>query len=240
MRIALFDKTEYDDLDAYRRFGSVTYHNRYNAAAAVGADVTFATYTAPRDGPGVFVNMCPSSAEHLSHVREGRIIQAPDWYSDEVARWVLRRVPADPSARVAVVGRGRVGSRVYRFLRMRGYAVTAYPHTLRTLPPVHVASLHVRLTPETTRWFGPRFLVNQRGLVLINSARRALTDDGDLRDALRKGQVSKAYIDQGRDFGDPRVEVTPHVAWKGPHAARRRPRIILRYLKDLADGKLQA
>ena len=240
MRIALFDRTDYDDLDAYRRFGTVTVHTRFNTAKAKDADITFATYSRPPDGPGIFVNMCPSSAEHLSHVRGGRVVQAPDWYSGEVARWVLARVPDDLGLRVAVIGRGRVGTRVYRFLRMRGYDVRAFPHTVGSLPPVDVVSLHVRLTTETRGRFGAWFLVRQCGVVLLNSARRALVDDAELRDALRKGRVARACIDQGAPFGDPRVEVTPHIAWRGERAARRRRRIVLRYLREMADGKLQA
>lgn len=234
MKIAFFDRTEYDDLDAYRRFGELVLCTRFTAKKAQDADVIFCTYSRPPDTGRVIVNMASTDRRHLSHITKSEIIQAPQWNAHAVAAWTLARIPDDPRLRVVVVGRGQIGMRVFRFLRSRGYPVMVVPHDAPRLPPVDVITLHVRLSPATRGWFGSRFFVTQRGALLINSARRDLVPDDALRTALRNGQVASAHLDGGPDFGDPRVIVTPHDAWKSDTSRRLRPRRVLDVLRGLA------
>lgn len=234
MNVAFFDRTEYDDLSAYRQFADVRVFTRWTAKqSADWADVTFTTYTRPPDTSGIVVNMASSDRRHLSHLTRARVIQCPEWNVHAVAKWTLDRVP--PSTRcVAVVGMGQIGRLVSRYLVYRGVRVVHVPHTARRMPPVDVATIHVPLTTDTRGWFGRGFFVNQRGCVLINSARRAIVPDSDLQTAIRNGQVSTAHLDGGAAFDSPHVIVTPHEAWKSSRSKLKRPFRVLAMLRRLA------
>jgi phosphoglycerate dehydrogenase-like enzyme len=86
-----------------------------------------------------------------------------------------------------------------------------------------VISLHVPLTPETTRLIDAAALARLRpGAVLINTARGGLLDQPALTEALRSGRLAAAGLDvfenEPPDVSDPlfslpNVVLTPHVGW---------------------------
>lgn len=236
LKISVFDKTPYDTPELFAPFGTVRFHTRFNGASAAEADVLFTTFTRPPQTAARIVNMDSSDWFHLDHLPRTGIIQAGPWCEHDVAKWTLGRVPPNP-CRVAVIGRGRIGRAVFRHLRRVGYDVTAYPHTVSRIPPVDVITLHTPLSVETSGRFGLRLFVNQRGAVLINSARRGLVPDAQLADALRNGQVAAAHLDGGREFPDGRVVVTPREAWKGPRSALVRPYQVVQILRRIAADK---
>jgi phosphoglycerate dehydrogenase-like enzyme len=97
-------------------------------------------------------------------------------------------------------------------------------HPLDTLlAEADVVSLHVPLTPETTRMIDAAALSRMKpGAVLVNTARGGLVDQAALVAALRDGRLAAAGLDvfetEPVDPADmlmllPNVVVTPHVAW---------------------------
>ncbi|TQS69996.1 D-2-hydroxyacid dehydrogenase [Rhodobacteraceae bacterium] len=94
-----------------------------------------------------------------------------------------------------------------------------------------VISLHCPLTPATKGLLDrARFAQMTRRPIIVNTARGALIDLPALRDALAAGQVSAAGLDVACHepphpddllmelARDPRVIVTPHVAWASDEA----------------------
>lgn len=235
MKIGFLDRIEYDDLERYSKYGTVKLFNRYTAKKAAECDVVFVTYSRPPDAGNVIVNLSSSDRRHLSHVTNSEIIQAPPWNVHSVARWTLDRIPDEPNVKVAVIGRGKIGSLVLRYLRYRGFDAEGYPHDVKSLPRVDVITLHCPLTEQTRNYFGARIFVTQKRCVVINSARSGLIPPKELIDAVRKKQVVCAYLDGGQDvFKNPRIEVTPHEAWKGERSKALRPFVVENVLKQLS------
>ena len=237
MRIALFDRNEYDDVDQYARYGRVSVHTRFNAAAAADADVVVVTHSRPPDRAGaVIVNMAAGDRRHLSHVRHARVIHAREWNRHDVASFAIGRILERRPGRVGIVGAGRIGGLVGRFLAARG-VVVIYAHLgAVSMPPVDVLSLHFRGTDEGRRT-AERLVLGQRAAFLVNTSRRTLVRDEILRRGLVSGRVVGAALDGGREFPDPRVAVTGHVAWRGPRSRRLRPLRVMACLRAISDGE---
>ncbi|MBV8379035.1 MAG: C-terminal binding protein [Verrucomicrobia bacterium] len=106
-----------------------------------------------------------------------------------------------------------------------------------------IVSLHCPLTPETEGLINaPAFETMKPGVLLINTARGPIVDNGALCEALRKGKVAGAALDvlpteppspdeplireflKQEDWLQGRLLLTPHGAWNSPesrHDARR-------------------
>jgi D-3-phosphoglycerate dehydrogenase len=133
---------------------------------------------------------------------------------------------------VLLVGYGRIGRRVATLLRPFGAAIlVADPyidaHTLtdgeRVVPlaeglrDADVVSLHAN---GTTPILGPReFALMRDGVILLNSARGELVDEGALLQALAAGKIGAAWFDAfweepytGRLREFAQVLLTPHTA----------------------------
>ena len=243
IRIALFDRNDYDDVTAYGRFGKLSLHTRYNGANAADADIILTTFTRPPDIDGVIVNMASSDQRHLSHIKRARVIQAGSWNKHDVARWVLDRIPPtvprrdDVPPRVAVIGRGTIGKLVHRYLTYRGCHSTMYPHNVLELPPVDVITIHTLLEkPSMGDIYGERYFRNQNDAIFINSARRGIVSDHALKIAFQRGQLLAAHLDGGGDFSDRRVTVTSHVAWRGERSRRLRRWRVITLLERLTNA----
>jgi glyoxylate reductase len=126
---------------------------------------------------------------------------------------------------LGLVGRGRIGSEVARRTEAFGMRVVhhrrsdglALDELLRT---ADVVSLHVPLTPETSRLMSRDRLASlQDGATLINTARGAIVDEEALVDELESGRISAGldvFADEPRVperlLDLPNVVLTPHIA----------------------------
>jgi D-3-phosphoglycerate dehydrogenase len=151
---------------------------------------------------------------------------------------------------VAVVGLGRIGSRVAVALRALGFRVLAVdpfldagraaelgvePATLEeALERADHVTLHVPLTAKTAHLIdGPALARLRPGATLVNTCRGGLVDEAALVDALRAGRLAGAALDVYereplppssplRDLDG--VILSPHAAWYSPAALRDLPR----------------
>jgi phosphoglycerate dehydrogenase-like enzyme len=138
---------------------------------------------------------------------------------------------------LGIVGVGQIGGRVAQLARAFGMTVQGvvrHPEeTIRGDVPLvplatlletsDVVSLHLRLSPETTRIMNAEaFARMRRGAYLINTARGELVDEAALVDALARGQLAGAALDTLQReppapdhplLGRPDVLLTPHTAW---------------------------
>jgi glycerate dehydrogenase len=145
---------------------------------------------------------------------------------------------------LGVIGFGAIGSRVAAIGHALGLRVLATASrrqaapdyvTTRPLAAIFeesdVVSLHCPLTPDTERLVRrERLLAMKRTALLVNTARGALIDEGDLARALAEGVIAGAALDVlAREpppadhplLHAPRCLVTPHQAWT-TRAARER------------------
>jgi phosphoglycerate dehydrogenase-like enzyme len=146
--------------------------------------------------------------------------------------------------RLGIVGLGRIGRRVAARAAAFGWEVVYHDPAVAAGPLGEVrlgldelfatsdaVTLHCPLTAETRHLVGPRLLSRARpGRVLVNTSRGGLVDLAALEAALASGQVGGAGLDVLEDepppdptrslLRDPRVIVTPHVAWYSQEARR--------------------
>jgi glyoxylate reductase len=150
-------------------------------------------------------------------VREGR------WQRGWARPELLGHDLADST--LGLVGVGRIGSEVARRAETFGMRVMHHRRSggvpldelLRT---VDVVSLHVPLTPETTRLISrERLGLLPDGAALVNTARGAIVDEEALVDELVSGRISAGldvFVDEPhvpeRLLGLPNVVLTPHIA----------------------------
>ena len=170
-----------------------------------------------------------------------RTVRSGAW--DDHAAGPLSRLSG---TRLGVVGFGRIGRAVAGRALALGMEVWAFdpivdapdlaaarvkPATLEELLASCTAiTLHVPLTPQTTRFIGDRELaLMPRGAFLVNTARSGLVDGEALLAALDSGQLGGAAVDvldvepptaEHPAPRHPRLIVTPHAAWYSPDSER--------------------
>jgi D-3-phosphoglycerate dehydrogenase len=131
---------------------------------------------------------------------------------------------------IGVIGLGAIGQRFARMADAMGMRVLGHDPYARNLPAyVHSAdlgtvwreadaiSLHCPLTSDNARLLNERTLAACKpGVIIVNTARGGLIDEGALLQAVRSGQVSAAGLDS--------FAVEPMTA---PHPFHAEPRIVL-------------
>ncbi len=160
---------------------------------------------------------------------------------------------------VGLVGYGAVARRLAPVLRALDARVVytarsakpEAPDTFLPLPDLlagaDVVSLHLPLTPETTRLIDAAALARMKpGAVLVNTARGGLVDEAALVAALESGRLRAAGLDVfGAEpidpasplFARPEVVVTPHVAWLTPETLARSWETAIENCRRLRDGE---
>jgi phosphoglycerate dehydrogenase-like enzyme len=138
---------------------------------------------------------------------------------------------------LGIVGVGRIGARVARLAAALGMTIQGMGHRpgererdgvplvplAMLLETSDVVSLHLPLTPETTRIMNAEaFARMRRGAFLVNTARGELIDEDALVGALARGQLAGAALDTLQHeppapdhplLGRADVLLTPHTAW---------------------------
>ncbi|HEV7371823.1 2-hydroxyacid dehydrogenase [Arenibaculum sp.] len=145
---------------------------------------------------------------------------------------------------IGIVGFGGVGREVADLARALGMRVLCWTRTSpadavhcefvgldELLARADVVSLHIGLTEETRGFLDAgRLRRMKRGAVLINTARGAVLDEGELASMLRDGHLSAAGLDvytveplpPGHELTTlPNVTLTCHTGWQSPEAAER-------------------
>ena len=164
---------------------------------------------------------------------------------------------------LGVLGFGRIGQQVARRAAGLGMRVVAYDpfvtserfrelgvERLETPDEVYATAdfltLHLPLTPETTRSVDASAFAKMRdGVHLVNAARGELVDEDALLDALRRGKVAGAALDvfSAEPYSGPLLEldnvvVTPHLAASTEEAQDRAGVIIAEQVVAALEGGL--
>lgn len=180
-------------------------------------------------------------------------------------RWEPRDGVELAGRRLGVVGLGPIGERMVALGRAVGMDVVAWTRTPTPeraaavgAPLVPLAelfatsdaiSLHVAHTPETTHLVSAELLAGVRpGAILVNTARAEVLDHDALRAALADGRLRGAGLDVfdheplGADhplLREPRVVLSPHVAYRTGEASAELMRICAQNLVSHAAGRPQ-
>jgi D-3-phosphoglycerate dehydrogenase len=139
-----------------------------------------------------------------------------------------------------ILGLGAIGRRFARIAGGIGMRVIAWTMHPRPEPGVEfvelddlyrasdVLSIHLRLSPATESFIGPRqFALMKPTAILINTARGAIVNEAALIDALAAGRIAGAGLDvfsaeplpSGHPLAQlPNVVITPHCAGVTPEA----------------------
>jgi len=135
---------------------------------------------------------------------------------------------------LGLVGLGAIGGRVARAAAAMEMRVIGYDPYAKSVPAgvelvdldalwasSDAISFHCPLTDENRNLLGQRTLAQCKpGVIVVNTARGGLIDEGALLDAVRSGRVAAAGLDSfavepmaaGHPFqGEPRIILSPHV-----------------------------
>ena len=133
---------------------------------------------------------------------------------------------------IGIIGYGRIGQATAKAAQALGMKVIAYSRHGQGEPYVpleelyaqaDVISLHCPLTAENTGMINRETIAKMKdGVILLNTARGALINEADLREALLSGKVYAAAADVAAVepipadsplLGLPNMIFTPHIAW---------------------------
>lgn len=166
-----------------------------------------------------------------------------------------------PSATtVAVVGLGRIGSRVAAQASALGFRVLAYDPVVSQAPAgvsrasfadvvaeADVLTLHVPLLESTRGLIGRGVLAAMRpGAMVVNVSRGGLIDENALADALADGSLSGAAVDtfdaeplppQSRLWTAPGLIITPHAAHHSVESEREKLQVALEDVVRVIEGR---
>jgi glyoxylate reductase len=151
---------------------------------------------------------------------------------------------------LGLVGMGRIGTEVARRAEAFGMRVVHHRRSDglpldELLGTAGVVSLHVPLTPNTTRLISrERLGLLQDGATLINTARGAIVDEDALVDELVSGRISAGldvFAEEPRVperlLGLPNVVLTPHLASATVETRSAMTRVLVDNVLALARGE---
>lgn len=150
---------------------------------------------------------------------------------------------------VAVVGFGRIGSKVALGLKTLGFRVLVIDpfaskesvagagcepvELAEALSESDIVSLHVPLDDQTRHMLRPETIATmKKGAVVVNTCRGGLIDETALIDALRSGQLGAAALDVFEQeplssdhpfLQQENVLISPHAAWYSPESLKDLP-----------------
>lgn len=210
----------------------------------------------------------PDVADHAMALMLGALRHVPRLDAG-MRQGLYPRLKAVPTRRmvgstVGIVGLGRIGGTLAR--RLRGWDVTllAYDPYItqeradqfgaRLVPFDEILarcdfiSIHAPLTDETRHMFGrDAFARVKPGLVLVNTARGPIVDQGALIEAVRDGRVWSAGLDvfereplpaDSPLIAHDNIILTPHVSANSPEARHDVYQIICQIAIDVIQGRI--
>ena len=184
-------------------------------------------------------------------------VKRGDWVRSTQFCYWLEPLTELAGKNIAVVGMGKIGSRVAVIAEALGMNVLPVPHTLKD--PAHeytfekavkkadVITLHCPLTEETRNLIDKDVLADMKdGVFIINAARGPLVNEADMAQALKSGKVAGFGCDvvsvepmeeDNPLLTSPNTIITPHIAWAPKETRARLIEAAATNLKLYTDGK---
>ena len=174
----------------------------------------------------LLLEICHHVGRHSDSVHAGKWSACPDF-----AYWDYPLIELAGKT-LGIIGYGRIGQATAKAARALGMNVVAYSRHGQGEPYVpleelyarsDVISLHCPLTAENTGMINRETIAKMKdGVILLNTARGALINEADLREALLSGKVYAAAADVAAVepipansplLGLDNMIFTPHIAW---------------------------
>ena len=159
---------------------------------------------------------------------------------------------------IGIVGYGSIGKEVAKVAQAFGMKVLAYSrhgaeefHTEldELYANADIVSLHCPLTAENTGMINRDTIAKMKdGVIILNTARGGLINEGDLRDALVSGKVYAAASDvttrepinaDSPLLGLDNMIITPHIAWAATEARQRLLGVAIDNVRQYLAGNVQ-
>ena len=157
---------------------------------------------------------------------------------------------------LGIIGYGRIGRQTAKIAEALGMKVIAYSRSQNSdaeyvdldtlLGQSDVISLHCPLFPETKEIINRESIAKMKdGVILINTARGALTDEQAVADALASGKIRGAAVDvttaepirsDNPLLTAPNCIITPHMAWTPLEARSRLLNTVRDYIRAFTEG----
>ncbi|MBQ2951940.1 MAG: D-2-hydroxyacid dehydrogenase [Clostridia bacterium] len=174
----------------------------------------------------LLLEICHHVGRHSDAVHAGKWSACPDF-----AFWDYPLIELAGKT-IGIIGYGRIGQATAKAAQALGMNVIAYSRHGQGDPYVpleelyarsDVISLHCPLTAENTGMINRETIAKMKdGVILLNTARGALINEADLREALLSGKVYAAAADVAAVepipadsplLGLDNMIFTPHIAW---------------------------
>ena len=228
------------DLEACRKRGiAVTNVPEYGTFAT--AQMTIALLLELADKVGL----------HNESVKNG------DWVRSEQFCYWLSPLTELAGKNIAVVGMGKIGTRVAIIAEALGMNLLPVPHTIKdpakeyafadAVKEADVITLHCPLTTETRNLINKDVLATMKdGVFIINAARGPLVNEVDMAGALKSGKVAGFGCDvvsfepmkaDNPLLTAPNTVITPHIAWAPLETRARLIEAAANNLKLFIEGK---
>ena len=163
------------------------------------------------------------------------------WVRSEQFCYWLEPLTELAGKNIAVVGMGKIGSRVAKIADALGMNVLPVPHRItspdteytfaKAVSEADVITLHCPLTEETRNLIDKNVIASMKdGVFIINAARGPLVNENDMAEALSSGKVAGFGCDvvsvepmkeDNPLLKSPNTVITPHIAW-APRETRAR------------------
>lgn len=219
---------------------------------------TYGTMAVAQFATALMLELCHRVGRHADSVRIGGWSNASDF-----CYWLNPLIELDGKT-LGIIGFGRIGqafAKVAQALGMRILAVDEYPNkaleseTLRytTLDDLYasadVISLHCPLFENNKGMINKESISKMKpGVLILNTSRGPLINEGDLAEALNTGRVAGAALDvlgveppplSNPLFSAQNCIVTPHIAWATREARSRLMTVAGENLGAFLNGKPQ-
>lgn len=157
-------------------------------------------------------------------------IRKGTWTRSEDFTFIDRPLMRLNGMSLGIIGYGAIGKRVAQLAEAFGMKINIYSRSKEAAVRSDIVTLHCPATPENTGFINREFISEMKdGAILINTARGALVNEEDLRDALNSGKLRAAAMDVVN--GEPMKEdnplldakniyMTPHLAWSDREARK--------------------
>ena len=147
---------------------------------------------------------------------------------------------------LGIIGYGAIGHRVAQLAEAFGMKVSVYSRDPEAVMNSDIITLHCPATPDNKGFINKEFLARMKdGAILINTARGALVNEGDLAEALRSGKLKAAAVDvvngepqspESPLLGAPNLYITPHLAWSDREARQQIIDVTADNLRSFIEG----
>ena len=212
----------------------------------------YSTPTVAQFTMALLLEICLHVGHHSRVVHEGKWSACRDF-----AFWDYPLMELQGKT-IGIVGYGSIGKEVAKVAQAFGMKVLAYSrhgaedfHTEldELYAKADIVSLHCPLTAENTGMINAATIAKMKdGVILINTARGGLINEGDLRDALLSGKVYAAASDvtckepinaDSPLLGVPNMIITPHIAWAATEARQRLLSVAIDNVRQYLAGSVQ-